>query len=130
MSKGSNVFDAFGVRSSSKNKDSTMQTLFDYEEHYMKLVKSYRHEIEFINQLHTQHEQEVKSFYQNDLPAIQRKLMSEPIDSEVRNEWLKHLEHHVHKSFEMSEIFINVLTTKKVEEFNAAIREKVLGGSI
>ena len=129
MSKESNVFDVFGVKPS-KQQDPTIQMLYDYEEHYMKLIKSYRHEIEFINQLHTQHEQEVKNFYQNDLPAIQRKLMSEPIDNEVRCEWLKHLEQHIHKSFEMSEHFINVLTTKKVEEFNAAIREKTLGGNI
>lgn len=125
----SNVFDKFNTNKP-KQQNSTVQMLCDYEEHYMRLIKSYRHEIEFINQLHTQHEQEVKNFYHNDLPEIQRKLMSEPIDSEVRNEWLKHLEQHIHKSFEMSEHFINVLTTKKVEEFNAAIREKTLGGSI
>ncbi|MBR1397377.1 MAG: hypothetical protein IJ563_07580 [Selenomonadaceae bacterium] len=129
MSKESNVFDVFGVKPS-KQQDPTIQTLYDYEEHYMKLIKSYRHEIEFINQLHTQHEQEVKNFYQNDLPAIQEKLSGEPIDDEVRREWIKHLERHISKSFEMSEHFINVLTTKKVEEFNAAIREKVLGGNI
>ena len=129
MGDGRSVFDVFN-KTSPKRENSSLQTLYDYERHYMELVKHYRGEIEFINQLHTQHEQEVKSFYQNDLPTIQRKLMSEPIDSEVRNEWLRHLEHHVHKSFEMSEIFINVLTTKKIEEFNAAIREKALGGSI
>ncbi|MBR1858533.1 MAG: hypothetical protein IJ797_03460 [Selenomonadaceae bacterium] len=129
MSKESNVFDVFGVKPS-KQQDPTIQMLYDYEEHYMKLIKSYRHEIEFINQLHTQHEQEVKNFYQNDLPAIQEKLSGEPIDDEVRREWIKHLERHISKSFEMSEHFINVLTTKKVEEFNAAIREKVLGGNI
>ena len=123
------VFDKFNTNKP-KQQDITVQMLYDYEEHYMRLVKAYRHEIEFINQLHTKHEQEVKNFYQNDLPAIQEKLAEEPIDDEVRREWLKHLEQHIHKSFEMSEHFINVLTTKKVEEFNAAIREKTLGGSI
>ena len=96
----------------------------------MRLVKNYRPEIEFINKLHTEHEQEVKNFYANDLPAIQKKLSAEPIDDNVRRDWLKHLERHMSNSFDMSGNFINILTTKKVEEFNAALREKILGGSV
>ena len=122
-------FDNFNTKKP-KQQDPTIQMLYDYEEHYLKLIKAYRHEIEFINQLHDKHTQEVSKFYDQDLPSIQRKLSEEPIDDEVRREWLKHLEQHIHKSFEMSEHFINVLTTKKAEEFNAAIREKVFGGSV
>ena len=96
----------------------------------MDLVKSYRREIEFINQLHASHTQEVKNFYEKDLPAIQKKLASEPIDDEVRREWLKHLENHMNKSFEMSGHFIGILTTKNLDEFNAAIREKIFGGNV
>ena len=104
--------------------------IYDYEEHYMRLVKNYRHEIEFINDLHTTHTQEVKNFYANDLPAIIKKLESEPISDDVRREWLKHLEQHMNKSFDMSGHFIGVLTTKKVEEFNVALREKISRGSV
>ena len=124
-----NVFEKFNTKKP-KQQDPSVQMLYDYEEHYLRLIKSYRHEIEFINQLHAQHEQEVKAFYQNDLPAIQKKLAAEPIDDKVRRDWLKHLEQHIHKSFEMSENFINVLTTKKVEEFNEEIRAKILGGNL
>ena len=119
-------FAAFN-RSAPTKEDPALQTLFDYEQHYMELVKRYREEIEFINKLHDEHTQEVKNFYQNDLPAIQKKLSGEPIDEEVRLEWLKHLESHISKSFEMSEHFIEALTTKKVEEFNKAIRDKIHG---
>jgi gluconate kinase len=104
--------------------------LVAYEEHYMRLVKNFRHEIEFINELHTSHTQEVRNFYDKDLPAIIKKLESEPIADDVRREWLKHLERHMHKSFEMSEHFIDILTTKKVEEFDAALREKICGGNV
>ena len=117
------VFDAFDT--SPERKEKNLQTLYDYEKHYMELVKKYRAEIEFISQLQNEHTQEVKKFYQQDLPAIQEKLSGEPIDEETRNEWLKNLERHISKSFDMSEHFIRTLTTKKVEEFDRAIRAKI-----
>ena len=127
-----NSGSAFGKfhRSPSRNADTTADMLMAYEEHYMRLVKSFRPEIEFISDLHTTHTQEVKNFYGNDLPAIQRKLAAEPIADDVRNEWLKHLERHMDNSFKMSGNFIDILTTKKVEEFNAALREKTFGGVV
>ena len=129
MDNRGSAFDKFR-RNSPARSDSTAQMLFDYEEHYMRLVKSYRHEIEFINDLQTTHTKEVKNFYANDLPAIIKKLEAEPIADDVRREWLKHLEEHINKSFDMSGHFIGILTTKKVEEFNAALREKISGGGV
>ena len=123
------AFDKFHRKTSARS-DTTAQMLYDYEKHYMELIKRYRHEIEFINDLHTTHTQEVKNFYANDLPAIQQKLAAEPIADDVRREWLKHLERHMNNSFDMSGHFIGILTTKKVEEFNAALREKILGGGV
>ena len=107
--KPANVFDSF--RRTPKQQNATLQMLYDYEKHYMELIKAHRPEIEFINQLHSQHTQEVKKFYQQDLPEIQKKL-------------------HMSKSFDMSKHFIDILTTKKVEEFNSAIREKMLGSDL
>ena len=126
-----NVFDEFRVgKSARREQTSTAEMLMAYEEHYMRLIKNFRQEIEFINGLHTEHEREVKNFYQNDLPAIIKKLESEPIEDDVRREWLNHLERHMDKSFKMSGEFIDVLTSKKVEEFNAALREKTFGGGV
>lgn len=129
MDNRGSAFDKFR-RNSPGRSDPTAQMLFDYEEHYMRLVKSYREEIKFINDMHTTHTQEVKNFYANDLPAIQKKLAAEPIADDVRREWLNHLEEHMDKSFKMSGHFIDILTTKKVEEFNAALREKTFGGGV
>lgn len=123
------AFDKFHRKTSARS-DTTAQMLYDYEKHYMELIKRYRHEIEFIHDLHTTHTQEVKNFYANDLPVIQKKLAAEPIADDVRREWLKHLERHMNNSFDMSGHFIGILTTKKVEEFNAALREKILGGGV
>lgn len=126
MKEKRSAFDVFH-NSSPKKENPGLQNLYDYEKFYMELVKRYRGEIDFINQLHEKHAQEVKNFYQNDLPAIQEKLSAEPIDEEVRREWLKNLESHISKSFDMSEHFIWTLTTKKIEEFDRAIKEKIHG---
>lgn len=128
MNKKSSVFDAFEEIPTEKQKPN-LQVLFDYEKHYMDLVKKYKPEIDYITGLQNEHTQEVKKFYQFDLPAIQEKLSKEPVDEETKNEWLKHLEEHISKSFDMSEHFIWTLTTKKVEEFNKAIRDKINGSS-
>lgn len=126
-----NVFDEFRVGKSARlEQESTAEMLMAYEEHYMRLIKKFRPEIEFISDLHERHTQEVKNFYQSELPAVIKKLEAEPIADDVRREWLKHLEHHIDNSFKMSGEFINVLTTKKVEEFNAALREKTFGGGV
>ena len=129
MNQVNSLFDAFGGKKP-KQEDPTVQMLYDYEQHYMELVKVYRHEIEFIHQLHTKHEEDVKRFYHDELPEIKRLLDQEPISAETRAEWLKHLEQHISQSFSMSEHFISVLTTKKMEEFNEAIREKTIGNRI
>ena len=57
-------------------------------------------------------------------------MTEEPIADDVHREWLKHLERHISKSFDMSGHFIDTLTTKKLEEFDAAIKEKIFGGGV
>ena len=95
------VFGKFH-RNSPARSAPTAQVLFDYEENYMRLVKNYRWEIEFINDMHTTHTREVKNFYGSDLPAIIKKLETEPIADDLRHELHKHLEQHMSKSFDMS----------------------------
>ena len=112
------------------HSDPTADMLYEYEKYYMQLVKDFRHEIEFIDGLHAKHAQEVKKFYCEDLPAVRKKLESEPIENDVRNEWIKHLEGHMDKSFTMSRKFLDALTTEKVEEFNESLREKIFGSNV
>ena len=124
----SKLFENFGGKKPA-HSDPTADMLYEYERHYMRLVKDFRHEIEFIDDLHDKHAREVEKFYGEDLPAIIKKLEAEPIADDVRREWLKHLEGHISKSFEMSQKFLDALTTKKVEEFDAALRKKIGGGN-
>ncbi len=108
----------------------TLQMLYDCEKHYMQLVRDFEHEINFIAALHKAHRQEVTNFYNKDLPAITEKLKATPISEEVQQEWIKGLGEHMQRSFDVSQKFIDDLTTKTTEEFNSAIKEKVFGGSV
>ena len=118
------VFDEFRDKLPT-NSNPVAQVLYEYERHYMRLIKEFQHEIEFIDGLHTFHAQEVKKFYSEDLPAIIDKLRTTPIANDVQEEWIKNLQEHMDKSFKMSQKFLEVLTTKKVEEFNAALCKKI-----
>ena len=57
MNDSRSAFEVFngGMK---KTSSPELQNLYDYEKHYMELVKRYRAEIEFINQLHDEHTQE------------------------------------------------------------------------
>lgn len=68
---------------------------------------------------------EIERFYRDELPKIRKQLESEPIDEEIRREWIKHLERHMSHSFEMSEHFLSVLTIQNLEEIVREFQERI-----
>ena len=123
------LFGNYESNSLPKHHNPTLQQLYDYEQHYMELVKKFQPQIEFINKLHRDHRQECIKFYQEDLLTIKDKLQALPVADNVRREWIEALQTHMQKSFETGKNFIDALTTKTVEEFKAQIEAKVSGGN-
>lgn len=123
--------DAFDVfyPTQPAHPDPTLQQLYDYERHYMELVKNFQPQIEFVDKLHRDYRQEHTKFYSEDLPAVAEKLQALPVSEDVRKEWLEALQAHMQKSFETGKNFIDLLTTKTIEDFNAQIKAKVFGGN-
>ncbi|WP_294160070.1 hypothetical protein [uncultured Selenomonas sp.] len=119
--------DAFGVfyESGPKESDPDMQAIFEYEKHYMNLVRAYKSEIDHILRLQKEYRDEAQAFYHDSLPAIREKLSKEPIDDEMRKHWMEHLESDIDKSFEMSRVFLESLTTDEVEHFREELDELV-----
>lgn len=127
--------DAFDVFYSTKpeHPDPTAQMLYEYNQHYMQLVQKFQSQIEFIDRLHQNYRQEHVKFYSEDLPTVSEKLQTLPISEDVRQEWIESLQTHMKRSFETSKNFIDILTTKKIEEFNeqleAKLKQKFTGAS-
>lgn len=111
---------------SPKRKDPSIQVLYDYEKHYMELVRKYSPEISMIVGMLSDFRNEQEQFYKEILPQIVAKLNEDAgIDAEMRNVWLKRLTTNMDRSFELSETLINDYATKSIDEFKIAVNEKL-----
>lgn len=110
----------------SQKQAPTVQVLYEYEKHYMDLVRKYRPEIQFLKELLEQLRAEQVAFYNDQLPSITQKLEEDAgIDEAARREWLKRLTQNMDRSFELSTELIRGYILKDIEEFRNAVREKL-----
>ena len=120
-----NCFDVFGGASPRK-KETSIQVLYDYEKHYMELVRKYSPEISMIADMLRDFRNEQKRFYEEELPEISAKLNQDVgIDDEMRKIWLNRLMTNMDSSFRLSETLINDYVTKSVAEFKAAVNTRL-----
>lgn len=119
--------DAFSMFEdiSPKKQEPTLQVLYDYEKHYMELIKQHKNEIVFIENMLKDYRQENIDFLNNQLSRISQKLDAEHIDKDMKNAWLKRLEENMNRSFAISEKLITDYTTKKLDEFKTIANEKL-----
>ena len=121
----SNCFNEFDDVSP-KRKEPSIQVLYDYEKHYMELVRKYSPEISMIANMLSDFRNEQECFYKEILPQIAAKLNQDVgIDDEMRKLWLKRLTTNMDRSFGLSETLINDYATKSIDEFKTAVNEKL-----
>lgn len=119
--------DAFSMFEdiSPRKQEPTIQVLYDYEKHYMELIRQHKNEIVFIENMLKDYRQENIDFFNNQLSKISQKLDAEHIDKDMKNAWLKRLEENMNRSFAISEKLITDYTTKKLDEFKTIANEKL-----
>lgn len=119
--------DAFSMFEdiSPREQEPTLQVLYDYEKHYMELIRQHKNEIVFIENMLKDYRQENIDFFNNQLSKISQKLDAEHIDKDMKNAWLKRLEENMNRSFAISEKLITDYTTKKLDEFKTIANEKL-----
>lgn len=119
--------DAFSMFEdiSPRKQEPTLQVLYDYEKHYMELIRQHKNEIIFIENMLKDYRQENIDFFNNQLSRISQKLDAEHIDKDMKNAWLKRLEENMNRSFAISEKLITDYTTKKLDEFKTIANEKL-----
>lgn len=121
-----NCFDEFNDISP-KRKEPSIQALYDYEKHYMELVRKYSKEINMIAEMLSDFRDEQKEFYEEILPQVSEKLNQEEIiDNEMKKRWLTQFKANMDRSFSLTETLINNYTTKKIDEFKTIINEKIM----
>ena len=119
--------DAFSMFEdiSPRKQEPTLQVLYDYEKHYMELIRQHKNEIIFIENILKDYRQENIDFFNNQLSRISQKLDAEHINKDMKNAWLKRLEENMNRSFAISEKLITDYTTKKLDEFKTIANEKL-----
>lgn len=119
--------DAFSMFEdiSPRKQEPTLQALYDYEKHYMELIRQHKNEIVFIENMLKDYRQENIDFFNNQLSKISQKLDAEHINKDMKNAWLKRLEENMNRSFAISEKLITDYTTKKLDEFKTIANEKL-----
>ena len=123
-SKVPGLLDGFESQFPTYNEPS-VKALFEYERHYLSLLRDYQQEIDFINNKLKEYREEQLAFFDEKLPSIKKKLENENIDSEVINAWIMQLVSNMNRSFSVSEKLITEFQTKKLDEFRAAVDERM-----
>ena len=107
-----------------KKRDIPIQVLYDYEKHYMELLKKYSPEITMIHNMLKEFRDEQKTFYGTVLPKIIQKLKEDDgIDSKIKSVWVEQLTANMERSFSLSESLINEFAIKNIKQFKNAATE-------
>lgn len=111
---------------SPKRKEPTIQVIYEYEKHYLEMLRKYSNEIEFIQKMLSNFREEQAKFYHQVLPDIEDKLKGdEAINDEMRRIWIDRLVANMDRSFNLSESLINDYAVKNLDEFKTAVNEKM-----
>lgn len=109
-----------------RKKDPSIHVLFEYEKHYMELVREYSSEIKFIEDMLKAFRAEQTQFYEKTLPQISRSMTEDQsVDDEMKKVWLNRLSTNLDRSYLISEKLINDYATKSIDEFKKAVDEKL-----
>lgn len=117
------AFEVFR-KDSFKQENASIQELFEYENHYMRILENHKNDIGFINTLLKENRSEQVSWAQ-ELAKINEYLDEQCVDEEVKKIWLKHLAENMSCSFRLSNSLIEHFTVSKLEEIEVELRKRL-----
>lgn len=106
-----------------EQKQDRLDSLIAYEEHYMRLIRSYKSEIEDIRDMLEQVRREREEFYRK-LPEIERVMKEDGVISDdTKRQWIAELRDNMERSFAISENLINHYVTSNLDEFKRKMKD-------
>lgn len=104
------------------NPDATAEMIMQYEESYMKLLRTYDPEITKINQMMKELREEERQFWDEEFPKIKNTLESDSVlSNDAKAKWLEQYHDQMMTSFKMSSDLIEHYVRRNLEEFKKAI---------
>lgn len=107
-------------------QQDNLETLCQYEEHYMRLVRNYAGEIREIQTMMENLRKERERFYRKILPETERKIQADEVLSpEAKKQWIEEFRTNMENSFRISEELISHYVTSNLNEFKDKMKKIV-----
>ena len=105
---------------SQENLRNNLDILFEYEKHYLNLIKEFKEEIKFATNLQEDLRKERSKFFAETLKEVSDTLRSAEVDSKVASKWIEELVSSYTKSLDLS----GDLATENTIDIIGSIREQ------
>lgn len=103
-----------------KNK---LNLLFEYEKHYLTLIKEYKEEIKFASSIQEDIRKERANFFANTLREVFSTLQATKVGPELENEWLQKLVASYTESLDLSADLAKEHTLNRVSELKTSSKD-------
>ena len=103
-----------------------LETLCQYEEHYMRLLRNYAGEIREIQAMIESLRKEREDFYREILPETERQIQADEIlSAEAKVQWIEEFRANMENSFRISEELISHYVTANLKEFKDKLKKAI-----
>jgi hypothetical protein len=96
------IMNILEVSDAEKSTKSKLVTLFDYEKHYLNLIKEFKEEIKFANNIQEEIRKERVQFFTHNLKEVANSLLELQVESVVASKWVQELVDSYTKSLDLS----------------------------
>lgn len=103
-----------------------LETLCQYEEHYMRLLQKYAGDIREIESMMESLRKEREDFYRKTLPETKRQIQADEILSDgAKAQWIEEFRANMENSLRISEELISHYVTANLKEFEDMLKKAI-----
>ena len=104
---------------------SKMDLLYQYEKHYLELIKDYKEEIKFASSLQEDLRRERSQFFTQTLREVVQTLQAQEIDKKVASQWIEELVASYTKSIDLSSDLAKTHVVQVLSIFKEEAKQEV-----
>jgi hypothetical protein len=102
-----------------------LELLYEYEKHYLVMIKEYKEEIKFASSLQEDLRRERSQFFTQTLREVVQTLQSQEIDKNVASKWIEELVESYTKSIDLSSDLAKTHVVQIVSFFKEEAKQEV-----
>ncbi len=102
-----------------------LELLFQYEKHYLEMIKGYKEEIKFAASLQEDLRRERSQFFTQTLREVVQTLQTQEIDKKVASQWIEELVASYTKSIDLSSDLAKTHVVQVLSIFKEETKQEV-----